>query len=335
MRGDVGFAEAFMDGDWSTPDLRALLAFGYQNERTLREPMKAWRLLSRLMRFQHRLRANTRSGARRNIAYHYDLGNAFYSKWLDETMTYSSALFDDGEASLAEAQIQKYRRIAKSLGLSSSDHVLEIGCGWGGFAELAATEIGCRVTCVTLSKEQALFARERMKRRGLEDKVEIRIQDYRDVSEQFDKIVSIEMFEAVGEENWSVYFRALHDRLKRGGSASLQIITVAEERFHAYRFRIDFIRAYIFPGGMLPTKSVLADQIRAAGLQLREGFFFGRDYAETLNRWHRRFQERWIDISSLGFDERFQRMWSYYLCGCEASFAADATDVGQFLIEHS
>ena len=332
-RGDVGFAEAFMDGDWSTPDLLAVLDFGYQNETALAGPMKASALFSRLLRFQHRLRANTRSGAKRNIAYHYDLGNEFYGHWLDETMTYSSGLFGHETASLTDAQIRKYRRIIHSLELQPADHVLEIGCGWGGFAELAASETGCRVTGITLSKEQAAFSSQRMKANGLDDRVEIRIQDYRDVPERFDKVVSIEMFEAVGEENWPVYFRAVRDRLRPSGRANLQIITVADDRFEAYRANIDFIRRYIFPGGMLPTKSILADEIKAAGMRLKESFFFGLSYAETLNRWRERFQQRWAQIVPLGFDERFFRMWSYYLCGSEASFRAETTDVGQFLIQ--
>lgn len=333
-RGDVGFAEAFMDGDWTTPDLTALLLFGYSNEAALSPALKASALVAPLIRLWHRMRANTRSGSRRNIAYHYDLGNAFYSQWLDETMTYSSAVFDDHpERTLEEAQTEKYRRILRALDLKSTDHVLEIGCGWGGFAEIAARETGCRVTGITLSKEQAAFARQRMVDNGLSDQVEIRLQDYRDVPESYDKIVSIEMFEAVGEENWPVYFQAVGDRLKRAGKAVLQIITVADDRFDAYRGAVDFIQRYIFPGGMLPSKEILSREISKAGLELRNTSFFAASYAETLRRWRDTFRASWTDIAPLGFDERFRRMWHYYLCGCEASFTSGAADVGQYVIE--
>lgn len=333
LRGDIGLAEGYMDGDWSTPDLAALLDYGYRNEDALAGSMRASTVFASLLRLRHRLRANTRRGAKRNIAYHYDLGNNFYRLWLDESMTYSSALFEHDDQSLEEGQTAKYRRIMSSLGLGANDHVLEIGCGWGGFAELAARETGCRVTCLTLSNEQAAYARQRIADAGLSDRVEIRIQDYRDVPEQFDKIVSIEMFEAVGEENWPVYFGKVHDNLKPGGRANLQIITVADERFESYRRNIDFVRRYIFPGGLLPTKAVLAEHVEAARMRLAETFSFGHSYADTLRRWYRTFEERWAEIAPLGFDERFRRMWAFYLCGCEASFESDACDVSQFLIE--
>ena len=333
LRGDIGLAEAYMDGDWSTPDLSALLDYGYVNEEALAGSMKASAVFASLLRFRHRLRANTRRGAKRNIAYHYDLGNEFYRLWLDPSMTYSSALFERPDMSLEEAQAAKYRRIVSSLGIGSDDRVLEIGCGWGGFAELVARETGCRITCITLSREQAAFARKRIADAGLSDRVEIRIQDYRDVPEHYDKVVSIEMFEAVGEENWPAYFAKVHDRLKPGGRANLQIITVAEDRFEPYRNNIDFIRRYIFPGGLLPTKTILAEEARKARLKLAETFSFGHSYVETLQRWYRTFEERWAEIAPLGFDERFRRMWAFYLCGCEASFKYDACDVSQFLIE--
>ncbi len=332
-RGDVGFAEGFMDGDWSTPDLLAVLAFGYRNEATLAGALRASALVRPMIRLWHRLRANTRAGSRRNVAYHYDLGNAFYRLWLDETMTYSSAIFDRPDRTLAAAQTEKNRRIIRALDLKPTDHVLEIGCGWGGFAELAALESGCRVTGLTLSREQAAFARQRLADKGLGGRVEIRLEDYRDVEGTFDKIVSIEMFEAVGEENWAVYFRTVHDRLRAGGRAVLQIITVADARFETYRRSIDFIQRYIFPGGMLPSKATLARDIAAAGLSLAGSSFFGLSYAETLRRWHETFEARWAEIAPLGFDDRFRQMWRYYLCGCEASFRAGTSDVGQYVID--
>lgn len=333
MRGDVGFAEAYMDGDWTTPDLQAVLDFAYANESALAAPLRATAVFAAGLRLWHRLRANTRAGARRNIAYHYDLGNAFYRLWLDETMTYSSALFERDGMSLAEAQHAKYRKIIAALGIGTDHRVLEIGCGWGGFAEVAARETGCRVTCITLSREQAAYAERRIAEAGLADRVEIRIQDYRDVTETFDKIVSIEMFEAVGEENWPVYFRAVRDRLKPGGQADLQIITVGEERFEAYRRNIDFIRRYIFPGGMLPTKQILRREVEKLGMRVREVAAFRHSYGETLRRWHQTFEEHWDRIAALGFDDRFRRMWKLYLCGCVSSFESGATDVSQFVIE--
>lgn len=333
LRGDVGFAEAFMDGDWVSPDLQTVLHFGYANEEALSGPLRATAVFGAALRFWHRLRANTRAGSRRNIAYHYDLGNEFYRLWLDDTMTYSSALFEQSDMTLEQAQTAKYRRIVETLGITADDEVLEIGCGWGGFAEHAAHETGCRIVGVTLSKEQAAFARRRMTEAGLADRVDIRIQDYRDVTERFDKIVSIEMFEAVGEENWPVYFRAIRDRLRPGGRADLQIITVSEERFAAYRTSVDFIRRYIFPGGMLPPKGIMKRQVEELGMRFSEVVSLRLSYAETLQRWHKRFLERWAEISTLGFDERFKRMWEFYLCGCVASFTSGTTDVSQFLIE--
>jgi cyclopropane-fatty-acyl-phospholipid synthase len=321
-----------MDGDFSTPDLTALIAFGLTNQDALAAQLKGSLLVRLVAGIRHRINANTRTGSRRNIAYHYDLGNAFYGLWLDETMTYSSAVFADDGETLADAQRAKYRRIIAGLGLKPGDRVLEIGCGWGGFAETAAREAGASVTCLTISRQQAEFARARMAAAGLSDKVEIREQDYRDVTGTFDKIVSIEMFEAVGEENWPVYFKAVHDRLVDGGRAMLQVITIANERFAAYRKSIDFIQRYIFPGGMLPSPDAFAQSATAAGLELGGVAWFGQSYAETLKRWSVRFEAVWPQIAPLGFDERFHRMWRYYLNSCEACFSLGATDVGQFLI---
>ncbi len=332
LRGDIGLAEAFMDGDWTTPDLHAVLDFGYENEKALAGSLQASSVFSALLRLRHRLQANTKRGSRRNIAYHYDLGNAFYRLWLDSTMTYSSALFAEPGMSLEDAQRAKYRRLVEQLDIGADDRVLEIGCGWGGFAEFTARETGCHVTGITLSKEQAAFARERIAAAELGDRVEIRIQDYRDVPEQYDKIVSIEMFEAVGQEHWPVYFRVLRDRLRAGGRAGLQIITLAEDRFEAYRDNIDFIRRYIFPGGMLPTEAHLSEETASAGLQLDGRFGFALSYAETLHRWYDTFVQKWSEIAAQGFDSRFFRMWSFYLCGCEASFRSGATDVVQFVL---
>jgi cyclopropane-fatty-acyl-phospholipid synthase len=330
--GELGFAEAFMDGDWSSPDLAQVIEFGLANQAGLAAALRGSWLVRAVAAAQHWSRANTRAGSRRNIAHHYDLGNNFFERWLDETMTYSSAVFAAPGMSLAEAQREKYRRVIASLDLRPDDRVLEIGCGWGGFAEIAAAEAGVTVTGITLSREQAQFARHRMIVAGLNDRVDIRVEDYRDVGGSFDRIVAIEMFEAVGERNWPGFFHMIRDRLKDGGRAVIQVITIADEHFDGYRRSVDFIQRYIFPGGMLPSRSALAKSIEASGLSLVQASFFGESYAETLRQWNKRFQGQWDRISPLGFDDRFHRMWTYYLNSCEAGFRLGITDVGQFVI---
>ncbi|HEX2561262.1 cyclopropane-fatty-acyl-phospholipid synthase family protein, partial [Phenylobacterium sp.] len=264
-----------------------------------------------------------------NIHAHYDLGNAFYSRWLDETMTYSSARYAAPGQPLSEAQRNKYRTLAQSIGLQSGQHVLEIGCGWGGFAEFAAGEVGAKVTGITISREQYDFARERLFRQGLNEKAEIRFVDYRDVDGQFDRVASIEMFEAVGEKYWPAYFGKIAQVLSPGGRAGLQIITIKDELFEGYRRRMDFIQKYIFPGGMLPSEARLARETRAAGLTWEGLSRFGLDYADTLADWRRRFDGAWDEIRPLGFDERFRRLWRFYLSYCEAGFRTGQTNVVQ------
>jgi cyclopropane-fatty-acyl-phospholipid synthase len=330
--GDLGFAEGYMEGEWDTPDLTALLTLGAVNEAAMRgslRPSLPARLLSRLI---HACRANTRFGSRRNIAAHYDLGNEFFGAWLDDTMTYSAAIFADPAEDFAAAQLRKYRRLACKLDLQPGHRVLEIGCGWGGFAEVAARDFGCEIVGLTLSQEQAAFAQARMARVGLSDRVEIRLQDYRDVAGTFDRIASIEMFEAVGEANWPTYFGVVRDRLAPGGLAGLQVITIDEAAFESYRRNPDFIQRYIFPGGMLPSPAALSAAARDAGLRVEDTYWFGPSYAESLRRWDAAFRTAWPRIRPLGFDERFRRMWRYYLCYCEAGFDLGRTDVGQFLI---
>ncbi len=333
LSGDLGLAEGYMAGEWDTPDLSVLLTLGAQNANALSETLSASWFATCFNRIMHARRANTRAGSKRNIAAHYDLGNDFYRLWLDDGMTYSSALFSDPNDSLAEAQRRKYLRIAQTLDLCPGDRVLEIGCGWGGFAEIAAAEFGCEVVGLTLSEEQARYARDRMASAGLEDRVEIRIQDYRDVDGRYDKIVSIEMFEAVGEENWAAYFETLDRCLVPGGRASLQVITIADDKFEAYRRNPDFIQRYIFPGGVLPSPAVFEQAVSAADWRIADAFYFGGDYAETLRRWAIAFQANWPAIEQMGFDERFRRMWRYYLSYCEVGFDTGQIDVGQFLIE--
>ena len=331
--GDIGLAESYVAGEWDTPDLTALLALGIANGDALADALDGSWAVRVLNRIRHARRANTPQGSRRNIAAHYDLGNAFYRRWLDESMTYSAAIFAERDEPLAAAQRRKYRRLAVMLDLRPGDQLLEIGCGWGGFAEIAAHEFGCDVLGLTLSEEQAQYARERMRHAGLDHKVDIRLQDYRDVEGQFDKIVSIEMFEAVGEENWQTYFGVLDRCLKQGGRAALQSITIANGIFRTYREKPDFIQCYIFPGGMLPSPAAFDAALSDAGFRLADAFYFGRDYAETLRRWNAAFEARWPEIESLGFDQRFRRLWQFYLCYCEAGFESDRIDVGQFLIE--
>jgi cyclopropane-fatty-acyl-phospholipid synthase len=331
--GGLGLARGYMEGEWDTADLGALLELGLINEQALHSVLDAPGVGRVLAYLRHRRRANTRAGSKRNIAFHYDLGNDFYRAWLDETMTYSSAIFAHPEQTLAEAQLEKYARVVRELGLGESDHVLEIGCGWGGFAEFAARETGCRITCLTLSQEQAKFASDRIAAAGLADRVEIRLQDYRDCSGQFDKVVSIEMFEAVGEENWPTYFDALRMRLKPGGRAMLQVITIAEASFEDYRRNADFIQTYIFPGGMLPSQTAFAAAAAASKLDLVGSDFFGRDYEKTLLIWDQAFSAAWHSIEAQGFDAPFKRMWRYYLQYCAVGFRCGKIDVGQFLLQ--
>lgn len=333
LRGAEGFAEAYLDGDWDTPDLPGLLHMLALNERelsTLDQGSAAARLIDRM---RHHLRRNSRRGSRRNIAYHYDLGNDFYSLWLDDSMTYSAARLDRPDEDLRTAQRRKLRRMLALTGARPGDHILEIGCGWGSFA-LEAARAGCRVTGITLSQEQLAFARARVDAAGLSDRIELRLQDYRDLDETFDHIVSIEMFEAVGERYWPGYFQTLKRCLKPGGRAALQVITIDEALFERYRDGADFIQLYIFPGGMLPSIPRFDQHARDAGLQIGERTTFGRDYADTLRQWDQRFAASIHRVRTLGYDERFQRMWHYYLAYCEAGFRTGRIDVMQVALSH-
>lgn len=329
-RGDIGFAEAFFSGRWDSEDLTALLTLAAFNQQVMERALHGswWATLA--YRIRHLLRANTRSGSRRNIHAHYDLGNDFYRLWLDDSMTYSAALFaGDHGRSLEAAQAVKYQRILERLDVQPGDHVLEIGCGWGGFAEHAASTRDCRVTGITVSQAQLDYARKRIAARGLQHLVELKLHDYRDLEGQFDHVVSIEMFEAVGERYWPQYFQTLRERLAPGGRALVQTITIAESKFERYRSGTDFIQQYIFPGGMLPSVSRFAEVAAAAGLLVGERLLFGADYAETLNRWHRSFMRASQAVEALGFDARFMRLWRFYLSYCEAGFRAGSTDVMQ------
>jgi cyclopropane-fatty-acyl-phospholipid synthase len=329
--GDIGLAEAYIAGEWDTPDLHAFLYLFCVNHSVIATLLPGRPIVKLIQRFRHWLNRNTKSGSKRNIHAHYDLGNAFYGAWLDRTMTYSSAIYADGDNDLSSAQMRKYRLLAEAGGFKAGDHILEIGCGWGGFAEFAAGEIGCRVTGLTISREQYHYAVERVARAGLSDRVEIRLQDYRDEAGTYDGVASIEMFEAVGEQYWPVYFDQLRDRLKPGGKAALQIITIHERFWENYRTEIDFIRRYIFPGGMLPTPSRLGELAESRGLSRTSELIFGHDYARTLADWRTSFRAAWPRLPELGFDERFRRLWEYYFAYCEAGFRSENIDVRQIV----
>jgi cyclopropane-fatty-acyl-phospholipid synthase len=333
--GEVGFGEGYLEGEWDSLKLETLIELMNVNRDMIDEvlPGRFWKRMLRVV--GHALNRNTRSGARQNIKAHYDLGNAFYQTWLDSTMTYSSAVFVPGDNDLAAAQTRKYRLIAERAGLQPGDNVLEIGCGWGGFAEFAAKELDCRVTGLTISKEQFDFATERMRKAGLEDRVTIAMRDYRDEMGVFDRIVSIEMFEAVGEGFWPSFFRQMSERLRPGGTAALQVITIAERLWPSYRRDVDFIRRYIFPGGMLPTVTIMRSLGKRYGLTVLNEWAFRQDYAATLAQWRERFLAAWPKLKSLGFDERFRRMWEYYLSYCEGGFRAGSIDVRQMVFGRS
>jgi len=331
--GDIGFAEGYMAGEWESPQLAALLesfAHNYDHIRRLADGNPLMRAVNWL---SHRMNRNSRSGSKKNIHAHYDLGNAFYAAWLDPTMTYSSARFTRAGMALEAAQREKYAALARLMQLGAGQSVLEIGCGWGGFAEFAAREVGARVTGITISREQYDFARQRIFNAGLAGQVDIQLIDYRDVQGRFDRVASIEMFEAVGIEYWPAYFGKIHDVLEPGGVAGLQIITIENALFGGYNKRTDFIQKYIFPGGMLPSEESLRPVIDRAGLAWREVERFGPDYADTLKLWDERFQAAWGDIRRMGgFDERFRRLWRFYLAYCEAGFRSARTDVIQLAL---
>ncbi len=327
--GSLGFAEAYLDELWDSPDVTGVLELFCENAHLFDEGLEAHPVLRLVLQAQGFFRRNTKRQAKRNISAHYDLGNAFYSRWLDPGMNYSSAMYADGAASLEDAQIEKFKALAKRIELRAGQNLLEVGCGWGGFAEFAAGEIGCHVTGLTISREQYEFARGRIFKAGLNEKVDIRFQDYREETGSYDRIASIEMFEAVGERFWPVYFSKLHDCLKLGGLAGLQIITIQDRFFEIYRRSPDFIQRYIFPGGMLPTPPILYDLGSRFGLTLIGEHVFAHDYARTLAEWRRRFHLAWPDIRKLGFDDRFKRTWDYYLYYCEAGFRSENIDVRQ------
>ena len=327
--GDIGFGEGYIAKEWDSPNLSAVLQAFTSNWDHLTKLVQGNPLVSIFNFIGHLLNGNSKQGSQRNIHAHYDLGNAFYSRWLDPSMTYSSAKFETPDQSLSAAQHNKYASLARSINLQADQSVLEIGCGWGGFAEFAAKEVGAKVTGITISQAQHDFAKKRLFDAGLADKADIQLIDYRDVKGAFDRVASIEMFEAVGEKYWPTYFNKIHDVLAPGGQAGLQIITIKDELFADYRSRADFIQKYIFPGGMLPSEKRLRQETDKAGLEWRNIARFGQNYADTLVQWSERFQGAWDEIKPLGFDERFRRLWQFYLSYCEAGFRTERTNVIQ------
>ena len=333
--GDVAFAEAYMKGDWSTPDLTAVIELAARNAETLDSAIGGGPVVRTVNRLRHAMRANTKRGSRRNIEAHYDLGNDFYALWLDETMTYSSAIYEaGGQESLEEAQARKISRIGDMLDVDTAKTVLEIGCGWGALGRALAAR-GAHVTGLTLSPSQLEWARRSSEEAGLSERLDLRLEDYRDARGTFDRIVSIEMIEAVGERYWPDYFEAISQRLRKGGCAVLQAITIADDRFEAYRKAADFIQRYVFPGGMLPSKATMERSAADAGLKIVACETFADSYAITLAEWRRRMLHAWPQISAQGFDIRFRRLWEYYLCYCEAGFRQRTIDVGLYKLVHA
>jgi cyclopropane-fatty-acyl-phospholipid synthase len=333
LDGDIGLAEAYMDGDCDSPDLAALVALLADNEQALGGMAHTNFVHNTVLKLLHRWRHNSRKGSQRNIHAHYDLGNGFYGLWLDPTMSYSSALYEGEAKSLEAAQTAKYERVLAQLGAKQGDSILEIGCGWGGFAETAARR-GMRVTGVTISQQQLEYARARLERAGLSDRVDFQFRDYRDMDGRYDHIVSIEMIEAVGERYWPDYFAALKRHVVPGGSVLVQAIVIADDFFDSYRRHPDFIQTYVFPGGMLLSPTSLREQCRQAGLKVAELYSFGRDYARTLETWLGRFDRVADQVAKMGFDDRFRRMWRYYLAYCAAGFSTGRTDVLQAHFRH-
>ncbi|MGO1163717.1 class I SAM-dependent methyltransferase [Brucella pseudogrignonensis] len=333
--GDIGFAQAYIAGEWTSPDLTSVVRFAVRNRDTLLSSLRGSVWMRALNRIGHLFNANTRRGSRRNIEAHYDLGNDFYRRWLDPSMLYSSAIWNETTHNLESAQEYKLQCIAEKLALEGGEKVLEIGCGWGALARFLAKHDGTHVTGITLSPSQLAWANQSIIEAGQEKDIDLRLQDYRDLEGQFDRIVSIEMFEAVGEAYWPEYFATMKRCLKPDGRAVLQIISIEDSRYENYRRKADFIQKFIFPGGFLPSDKVLERDLMKAGLVVKEVEHFGRSYARTLAEWRERFVANWPEIEKLGFDDRFRRLWEYYLCYCEGGFEEGAINVGLYTIEHA
>ncbi len=331
-RGSVGYAEAYMKGFYSTSNLTNLLMLSHKNEKYFLDNVNSNIFYSTFSKIRHFLKDNSKSQSKKNIKYHYDLGNKFYEQWLDQSMTYSSAIFDNKNTNLLDAQQNKYKKIADSLSLNENSKTLEIGCGWGGFTSFVAKNYKCKVDAITISREQFDYTASKIQKEGLGEKVAVHFKDYREISNKYSNIVSIEMFEAVGKKYWNSYFDIIQNSLAEDGKAALQIITINENRAKDYQNRPDFIQQYIFPGGMLPTKKQLEISAREVGLKCLELLSFGNSYAKTLNIWNAQFQESWNEVARFGFDKKFKRMWEFYFSYCETGFLSSSTDVSHFLL---
>ena len=333
LRGDLGWAESYVDGNWETSNLTDFLEWGARNFHEFSKYVRGKWFTILYLRLKHHLKKNSRSGSKKNISFHYDLGNSFYEKWLDESMTYSSAMFKNPEDNLLKGQINKYENLANITGVKGNDKILEIGCGWGGFSSFLAKKYSANVTAITISKKQYEKAKQKIYDDKLTDKVDVKLLDYRNINGKYDKIVSIEMFEAVGEKYWSKYFDVLKKNLKSDGSIGLQTITIEDKFFQKYKKFPDFIQTYIFPGGMLPSVEEMDKVITSKGLHITNKTMFGNDYAKTIRIWSESFENSWGCIKSLGFSESFKRLWNYYLGYCEGGFKSGNINVGQFLIK--
>jgi len=333
LRGDLGWAESYIDGNWETSNLTDFLEWGARNFHEFSKYVRGKWFTILYLRLKHHLKKNSRTGSKKNISFHYDLGNSFYEKWLDESMTYSSAMFKDPGDNLHKGQINKYENLASITGVKECDKILEIGCGWGGFSSFLAKRYSANVTAITISKKQYEKAKQKIYEDKLTEKVDIKLLDYRNINGKYDKIVSIEMFEAVGEKYWSKYFDVLKKNLKSDGSIGLQTITIEDKFFQKYKKFPDFIQTYIFPGGMLPSVEEMNKVIISRGLHIKNKKMFGNDYAKTIRIWSESFENSWGCIKSLGFSESFKRLWNYYLGYCEGGFKSGNINVGQFLIK--
>ena len=333
LRGDLGWAESYIDGNWETSNLTDFLEWGARNFHEFSKYVRGKWFTILYLRLKHHLKKNSRTGSKKNISFHYDLGNSFYEKWLDESMTYSSAMFKDPGDNLHKGQINKYENLANITGVKECDKILEVGCGWGGFSSFLAKRYSANVTAITISKKQYEKAKQKIYEDKLTEKVDVKLLDYRNINGKYDKIVSIEMFEAVGEKYWSKYFDVLKKNLKSDGSIGLQTITIEDKFFHKYKKFPDFIQTYIFPGGMLPSVEEMNKVIISRGLHIKNKKMFGNDYAKTIRIWSESFENSWGCIKSLGFSESFKRLWNYYLGYCEGGFKSGNINVGQFLIK--
>ena len=332
-KGSLGFAESYMDGDFSTSNLAGLLYFAHKNEQVYIHSKGGKFIYKFINRLFHYLNNNSKSKSKENISYHYDLGNNFYSLWLDESMTYSSGFFELPYDDLFEAQSNKFKKITEPMLLNDNSSLLEIGCGWGSFATYVAKNFGSKVNAITISKKQFDFTTKKIFQEGLNEKVTIQLKDYRDINEKYDYISSIEMFEAVGQKYWSTYFSKIKNSLKNDGLAALQIITINEKRREYYQQNPDFIQKYIFPGGILASKNQLYQVTSSLGISFKELNSFGNSYANTLDLWNKKFQNKWLHIAKQGFSIKFKRMWEYYLAYCEVGFKTKSTDVSHFLLK--